>query len=112
MLVEKDIDSHTKLVTLDTQRLDVLNAGTLKRQIQSLIEETPNRLVMDFHTVNFIDSSGLGVLVGLLKKAGAPDRLVICNLQPPIAEIFGMTNMDRVFSIYPSVDEALAAKAG
>lgn len=109
MLREKDLDSKTKLLTLETTRLDAAGAGALKRQAIPLIESGQDGLVVDLHAVEFIDSSGLGILVSLLKKLGSRGRLLICNLQPNVANTFKLARMDRVFSIYPSVDEAFAS---
>jgi anti-sigma B factor antagonist len=60
--------------------------------------------------VEFLDSTGLGVLVGALKRARAGGGSVglACN-QPKILKIFNVTGLEKVFTIYPSVDEAVAA---
>ncbi len=109
MLREKDLDGKIKLLTLEMTRLDAAGANTVKARVLPLVESGQDGLVVDLHSVEFIDSSGLGVLVSMLKKLGTRGRLVICNLQPNVANTFKLSRMDRVFTIRPSVDEAFAS---
>lgn len=109
MFREKDLDGRTKLLTLETTRLDAATANALKDRVLPLAESGQDGLVIDLKPVEFIDSSGLGVLVGMLKKLGTRGRLVICNLQPNVANTFKLSRMDRVFTIRPSVDDAFAS---
>jgi anti-sigma B factor antagonist len=106
---EKDLDGRTKLLTLETTRLDAATANALKDRVLPLAESGQDGLVIDLKPVEFIDSSGLGVLVGMLKKLGTRGRIVICNLQPNVANTFKLSRMDRVFTIRPSVDDAFAS---
>jgi anti-sigma B factor antagonist len=106
LLREKDLDSQTKLLTLEMTRLDSIGTSALKRHAISLFEAGQDSLVVDLHAVEFIDSSGLGILISLLKQVGTRGRLVICNLQPNVLNTFKLSRMDRVFSIQKSVDEA------
>ena len=109
MLREKDLDGKTKLLTLEMTRLDAAAANALKARVLPLAESGQDGLVVDLRSVEFIDSSGLGVLVSMLKKLGTRGRLVMCNLQPNVANTFKLSRMDRVFTIRPSVDEAFAS---
>jgi anti-sigma B factor antagonist len=106
LLREKDLNSQTKLLTLEMTRLDTIGTNVLKKRAISLIDAGQDSLVVDLHAVEFIDSSGLGILISLLKQVGTRGRLVICNLQPNVLNTFKLSRMDRVFSIRMSVDEA------
>lgn len=108
MLREKDLDGKSKLLTLEVTRLDAAAANALKARVLPLAESGQHGMVVDLQTVEFIDSSGLGILVNMLKKMGTRGRLVICNLQPNVANTFKLSRMDRVFTIRPSVGEAFA----
>ena len=58
--------------------------------------------------LSFVDSSGLGALVTALKLARQDNgRLCLCGLTPTVNSIFQMTRLQRVFDIFPGVDEAL-----
>jgi anti-sigma B factor antagonist len=88
--------------------IDVYTAPQLKEQAASAIEEGADRLVIDLSKVGFMDSSGLGVLVSLLKRVrdtGGTLRLVIPDER--ILKIFRITNLDKVFDIDPALSASL-----
>ena len=65
--------------------------------------------VIDMAAVDFLDSSGLGVLVTLLKRlAEKGGRLRLAGLQKKVRVVFEITRMYKVFDIFETVDEALA----
>ncbi len=91
--------------------IDVYTAPKLREQIVELVEEGRYDLVVDMQRVEFLDSTGLGVLVGGLKRVRAHDgslRLV-CS-QERILKIFRITGLTKVFPIHDSVAEAVAAE--
>jgi anti-sigma B factor antagonist len=61
--------------------------------------------------VRFIDSSGLGAIVSMLKLIGREGDLVLCGVTDPVMSLFKLTRMDRVFQMFPSEHDALAALA-
>jgi anti-sigma B factor antagonist len=63
-------------------------------------------LIVDYSFVEFIDSTGLGILISILKKMGSRTRLILCNLQANVSSTFKLTRMDRVFEIYPTLEDA------
>jgi anti-sigma B factor antagonist len=90
--------------------IDVYTAPQLRERLIELVEGGQQHIVVDMEQVEFLDSTGLGVLVGGLKRVRAQDgslRLV-CG-QERILKIFRITGLEKVFGIYPSVDEAVAA---
>jgi anti-sigma B factor antagonist len=91
--------------------IDVYTAPQLRRQLVDLADEGRSRIVVDMEQVDFLDSTGLGVLVGGLKraKAGGGSLRLVCA-QPKILKIFRITGLEKVFSIHPTVDEALATE--
>ena len=92
---------------MDINRVDAVCAGAIKEKITSLINAGCDTLIVDFQSVEFIDSSGLGTFVSTLKRLGSRDQILLCNLQPNVASTFKLTRMDRVFAIHNSVDEAI-----
>ena len=90
--------------------IDVYTAPKLRDKISELVATGAYDIVVDMHEVEFLDSTGLGVLVGGLKKVRAHDgslRLV-CN-QDRLLKIFRITGLAKVFVIHDSADGALAA---
>lgn len=89
--------------------IDVYTAPRLRERLVQLVDEGVRHVVVDMEQVEFLDSTGLGVLVGGLKRARTVDgSLALVCEQPRILKIFRITGLERVFDIYPSVDAALA----
>lgn len=90
--------------------IDVYTAPRLRETLASLVEGGKYRLIIDMDGVEFLDSTGLGVLVGGLKRVRARDGGIdlVCT-QSRILRIFRITGLSRVFSIFDSLDEALAS---
>jgi anti-sigma B factor antagonist len=97
------------VVTFAEERIDAANSPALKDRLIGLIEADECRLVLDLGQVRFIDSSGLGMLVTLLKRAGMRGGVMICRLQAPVAATFKLARMDRVFPIFADVPSAVAS---
>jgi anti-sigma B factor antagonist len=90
--------------------IDVYTAPRLREALISLVDAGNFRLIVDMERVEFLDSTGLGVLVGGLKRVRAHDGSIdlVCT-QGRILRIFRITGLSKVFDIYDSVDEALAS---
>lgn len=92
-----------------TGRLDLLSAATVKQRLLEAVAEGYRRLVVVLDTVTFIDSSGLGALIGGLKAARlAGGNLRIAQPGEQARLILELTTLDRVLRAYPTVEEALA----
>ena len=80
--------------------VDIYNADSLKSELHALIDERQADIVLDCTNLNYIDSTGLGVLVSALKKIREADKQIsIVCLKPHIAKIFTLTGLDKVFEI-------------
>ena len=89
--------------------IDVYTAPKLRDKISELVGQGHHSLIIDMENVDFIDSTGLGVLVGGLKKVRAHDgsMRLICN-QERLLKIFRITGLAKVFVIHSSQADALA----
>jgi len=90
--------------------IDVYTAPRLREVLGDLVTQGRHRLVVDVERVEFLDSTGLGVLVGGLKRvrANGGSLDVVCT-QDRLLKIFRITGLTKVFGIYDSIDAALAA---
>lgn len=90
--------------------VDVYTAPKLKSRILDLIDNGKYTMIIDLNDVDFMDSSGLGVLVGGLKRVGPHKGSIklVCN-RPNILKIFKITGLNKVFEIFDVVDKAAAA---
>lgn len=93
-----------------TGQLDLRSTGMVKQRLGQVIASGSTRLVVDFARVTFVDSSGLAALISGLKaaRAGGGD-LCLANASEEVATIFEFTRLNRVISLYPTIDDALAA---
>jgi anti-sigma B factor antagonist len=90
--------------------IDVYTAPKLRERLVSLVEEGSYQLIVDMEGVEFLDSTGLGVLVGGLKRVRAHEGWIdLVSTQGRILRIFRITGLNKVFSIYDSVADAVAA---
>lgn len=89
-------------------RLDLLSAADAKRQITGLITEGHRRLIVSLAEITFIDSSGLGALIGSLKAARlAGGDLRIAQPTEQAKVILELTMLNRVLRPYTTIEEAL-----
>ena len=102
------VDDGTYVISLAGE-VDLYTAPEFKQQLLNVIGEGGKDVVVDFSDTTFIDSTTLGVLVGGVKRLRAQDgRLSLVCSDRNITKIFEITGLDRVFTIYPTRDEALA----
>ncbi len=88
-------------------RIDAAVSQSLKARIAERIEGGVSRVVLDLSDVEFVDSTGLGVFLSLLKRLPASGGLVLCGCRPPVAELVRLTRLDRVLKMAPGESEAL-----
>jgi anti-sigma B factor antagonist len=99
---------------IDVQgEIDMYTAPQLRELLIDLVSKGSYQLVVNLDKVGFLDSTGLGVLVGGLKRVRAHDGSLdlICT-QQRILKIFRITGLTEVFGIYQTVDQAIAARKG
>jgi anti-sigma B factor antagonist len=91
--------------------IDVYTAPKLREQLVDLVNAGRYHLVVDMEGVEFLDSTGLGVLVGGLKRVRAHDgSLRLVCTQERILKIFRITGLTKVFPIHDTIAEAVAAQ--
>jgi anti-sigma B factor antagonist len=87
--------------------IDVYTAPKLREKLIDLVNKEKYHLLVDMEKVEFLDSTGLGVLVGGLKRVRAHDgSLELVCTQERILKIFRITGLTKVFGIFDSVDDA------
>lgn len=88
--------------------IDVYTAPRLRQTIVDLVDGGATRLVVDMEKVDFLDSTGLGVLVEGLKRVKSRDgSLSLVATQDKILKIFDITGLNKAFLIHASVNDAL-----
>ena len=91
--------------------IDIYTAPRLRELLINLVSEGHYQLVVNLDKVGFLDSAGLGVLAGGLRRVRAHDGwLELVCTQQPILKIFRITGLTEVFGVYQTVDQAIAAR--
>jgi len=104
----EETDQGTHVVLTPEGKFNLVAAPPLKARIDDLVAEGKARLIVDLHAVDFIDSSGLGALIGGLKAArqqGGDLRIAAAGAQ--VKAVLKLTNLDRILAPYETVEEAL-----
>ncbi|MXP42082.1 anti-sigma factor antagonist [Altererythrobacter soli] len=97
---------------VDCERLDAAAAPEFKRRAQQELPAEQKRVLLDLDAVSFIDSTGLGVLVSILKQMGPDGRIAVIGARPPVRRLFEITRLDSLFRLYGDADQARQALAG
>jgi anti-sigma B factor antagonist len=101
-----------EVVTVEGE-IDIYTAPRLRELLIDLADKNNYQLIVNLDKVGFLDSTGLGVLVGALKRVRPHDgSLDLVCTQEQILRIFRITGLTKVFGIYQSVDRAIAARKG
>jgi len=105
---ESQVNSITVMRIVEP-RLAADTAVSFRSQIIDRVTAGAQAIVLDFESVTFIDSSGIGALVSVLKAQSNRGALALCGVQGAVAVAFRLSRMDRVFSLYGNASEAVAA---
>ena len=90
--------------------VDVASVDRVREQVAALLGDGRTDLVVDLTDVTFLDSTGLGLLVGTLKRVRlAGGRMVLVVDAEPLLKVFRVTGLAQVFTIHPTLADALAA---
>jgi len=109
-----EMTRHGDVSVLEFQASEVLDsfvAADVKAQAFRLLEGRSD-LVVNLANLEFVDSAGLGVLVGIYKRARLRKRdVVVAGAQPYVARVMKILRLDRVFESYPDVPSAIEGLA-
>ncbi|NLI59008.1 MAG: STAS domain-containing protein [Clostridium sp.] len=96
--LEEKTDDFVK-VTLSGE-VDIYTSQELKENLYRVVETNKKDLIIDCKELNYIDSTGLGIFVGALKKAKQYEKkITITNLKDNIKKLFIITGLDKIFEV-------------
>ena len=98
--------SGALVVRVDEERLDAAIAIRFKDQMREVALQPSPRIILDMSRVEFLDSSGLGAVVAVMKALAPNRKLELAGLTPNVEKVFRLTRMDSVFRIHSSAGEA------
>jgi anti-anti-sigma factor len=90
-----------------TGLLDAFSEATFRKVLSKCIDEGPKHVILDLSQIDFVDSSGLGALVQLVKKAQTLEGTLQIVSNPRVTQTVKLVRLEKFLSLQPSVDEAV-----
>ena len=111
--LEVDIRHAPVVVIRLSGEVDVLSAPRFREKVVELVNQGHRLIVVDLDAVEFLDSTGLGVLVGGLKRLRSHDgdMSLVCN-EPRLLRLFALTRLESAFAIHRTLTDAISSMAG
>jgi anti-sigma B factor antagonist len=101
--------SGVALIKVLAQKIDAANAADFRTGILPHVQGQKS-VVLDLAEVTFIDSSGLGAILSVLRSLTADSgNLRLCNMTRNVRMLFELVRMHRVFDIFVTPEEAVAS---
>ncbi len=99
--IKKDFNYNNNYWLIELEgEIDINTVRQLKEVLTSITEEKKENIKIDANKLEYIDSTGLGVLIGTLKKLKEEDKnLIISNIKPNIMKLLKITGLDKIFII-------------
>jgi anti-anti-sigma factor len=113
-LVELEIEERGEVVVARLSgELDIAGAPGIGERIHDAVPTSARALVIDFSSLDFIDSSGIAMLFGLARKLGSrrQELRVVATSGRPVARVLDIVEFDRAAPVHETLDEALAETA-
>ncbi|MCG9630261.1 MULTISPECIES: STAS domain-containing protein [Vibrio] len=107
MRYEISQQGNSTVLQVNEERFDAKLAPQFREVLETLTPDLLPNVVLDISNVKFMDSSGLGAVMGVYKML-RDKKIAVANAQKPVQDLFKLTRMDRLIKTYTSVDEALA----
>jgi anti-sigma B factor antagonist len=102
MQLSSELRGDVLVVLVQDSRIDAAVAIEFKERMRDAVRTASARVLLDLSRVTFLDSSGLGAVVAVMKLLGPERRLELAGLTPIVAKVFRLTRMDTIFVIHPA----------
>jgi anti-sigma B factor antagonist len=110
-ITQRQLDQRTSVIAIRGE-LDLARAPSLKWTLIDSLAAGHDQLVLDLSLVSFMDSTALGVLVGVNRSLDVGARLAIVGARANVLKIFEISGLDGAFAIFSTLDAALAYAQG
>ena len=110
-ITRREVDDRTCVVAVSGD-LDLATAPQLKIALVELLGKGYGRYVLDLSQLTYMDSMGLGVLIGFHKRLPRDARLALAGLPPKQRKLLELTGLDTRFDSYETLEEAISARPG
>jgi anti-sigma B factor antagonist len=111
MVLARQHDAATTVIAVEGE-LDLSSAPRLKWMMMDALEADRSRLVVDLSDASFMDSTGLGVLIGVNKRLTPGEQLLIVCPPGVVRQVFEFSGTDGAFAIFSTLEAALVHLEG
>lgn len=111
MTLSLDKHADADVVRVAQPRIDAAAAIQFKDDMRALLARGADRVILDLREVDFVDSSGLGAIIAVMKMLKTPRRMELAGLSPNVDKVFRLTRMDKVFVIHDDLAAGLDSDA-
>jgi anti-sigma B factor antagonist len=108
-MLKTDRINNVIIVRFDNiDRFNALITEPVKEDLKSLFNKPDTRLILNLEGIRFIDSSGFGVFLSILKTANNNHgQFKLCNIEPEVMELFRLLQLHNVFEIHNNLDDCV-----
>lgn len=103
----REVKSNYQLFRL-TGLLDAFSEPNFRKALDKFVEQGPSNIILDLSKIDFVDSSGLGALVQLVKKAQTAGGVLQVVTNPRVTQTVKLVRLEKFLSLQESVDAAVA----
>jgi anti-sigma B factor antagonist len=96
---------HALVIHVMADRIDAAAAIQFKEKMRELVAGSSPVVILDLSRVMFLDSSGLGAVVSVLKLMGPDRKFQLSGLTPTVEKVFRLTRMDTIFTIHRTLPQ-------
>lgn len=102
LLIDEELMKSNIRILEPAGILDGTKAEAFRQEVDAALDDGADTLLIDLANISFVDSSGLGILVVVLKKVRASQKkMYVCSINDQVRMLFELTSMDRVFEVLP-----------
>ncbi|MGB4292683.1 MAG: STAS domain-containing protein [Bacteroidales bacterium] len=107
-MVTSEKRGNIEIVSFTLNKLDALVADEVREEVSRLFSEPNSRVIVNLKGIQYIDSTGFGFLLSILRSArNNYGTLKICSIEPDVNNLFQNLRLNTIFDIYGDVDECI-----
>ena len=110
-MIKHSLDNKNLLIEFMSTELDHHISNAVREEIDDLLSSKQIRnIVFDFKNIHFMDSSGIGVIIGRYKKISSEGgRVSVININQRVKKIFDLSGMNNIIKVYDTYEDAVSS---
>ena len=110
-MLKHESNNGIEILSFDNvSKLNILIAQSLKEEVAQYLTNANTKLILNLEGVEYVDSSGFGALLSILRNAKNNDsQFKLCNMSPEVMELVKLLQLHNVFDIHDSIDQCIEA---